>query len=120
MDNLIKYVENELLDDSRIPEFRAGDNVEVSYKIVEGNKERIQKFRGDVIKVEGEGKRKAFTVRKISGNVGVERVFPFSCPNVVEVKVLKYGKVRRSKLYYLRGRIGKKAKIKERKMVKKK
>ena len=119
MDHLIRQVEEQLLQTDHIPDFRPGDTVEVSYKIVEGNKERIQKFKGVVLKIEGEGKRKTFTVRKMSGNIGVERIFPFACPNVVEVKVTKYGKVRRAKLYYLRGRVGKKARIKERQVFKK-
>jgi len=114
----IKYIENQLLDHSNIPDFRAGDNVEVSYRIIEGAKERIQKFRGDVIKIKGEGARRSFTVRKMSSGIGVERIFPISCPNVAEVKVLKRGKVRRAKLYYLRDLVGKKAKIKERKHIK--
>ena len=114
----IKYVNDQLLDDSRIPDFRAGDNVVVSYKIVEGDKERIQDFRGDVIQIKGQGKNRSFTVRKISNGVGVERIFPTSSPNVVEVKVLKRGKVRRARLFYLRDRVGRKARIKERTQVK--
>ena len=115
----IKYVEEELLDNSRIPVFRAGDNVVVSYKIIEGEKERIQDFRGDVLQIKGSGMTKSFTVRKISNGVGVERIFPFSSPNVVEIKVLKRGKVRRAKLFYLRDLVGKKARIKERTFSKK-
>ena len=98
------------------PDFRPGDNVVVSYKIIEGAKERIQDYRGDVIQISGEGLNKTFTVRKISNGVGVERIFPLSSPNIAEVKVLKHGKVRRAKLYYLRERVGKKARIKERKL----
>ncbi|MEL6639501.1 MAG: 50S ribosomal protein L19 [Bacteroidota bacterium] len=97
------------------PDFRPGDNVSVSYKIVEGSKERIQVFRGDVIQIKGEGKNKSFTVRKMSNGVGVERIFPYAAPGVVDIKVLKRGKVRRAKLYYLRELVGKKARIKERK-----
>ena len=110
----IKFIEDQLLTNNNIPVFRPGDNVEVSYRIVEGTKERIQIFRGDVIKINGEGARKTFTVRKMSSGVGVERIFPISCPNVAGVKILKKGKVRRAKLYYLRTLVGKKAKIKER------
>lgn len=110
----IKYVNDQLLDTSRIPEFRSGDTVIVSYKIIEGDKERIQDFRGDCIQIKGQGKTKSFTVRKISNGVGVERVFPMSSPNIVEIKILKRGHVRRAKLYYLRDRVGKKARIKER------
>ena len=109
----IKYVNDQLLDNSRIPDFRAGDNVVVSYKIVEGAKERIQVFKGDVIKVRGAGATKMFTVRKMSGNYGVERIFPYNSPNIVDIKLNKRGKVRRAKLYYLRQLVGKKAKIKE-------
>ncbi len=110
---LIKYVENQLLDTSKIPTFESGDTIVVSYKIIEGNKERIQDFRGDVINVRGEGKTKSFTVRKISGGIGVERIFPFGSPNITEIKVVKKGHVRRAKLFYLRNLSGKKARIKE-------
>lgn len=105
---------------SEFPSFRPGDNVTISYRIVEGDKERIQAFRGDVIQIKGHGIGKTFTVRKMSNGVGVERIFPFSSPNIVDIKVLKRGKVRRAKLYYLRGLVGKKARIKERKFLGKK
>lgn len=101
------------MDTSRIPEFSSGDTVVISYKIIEGNKERIQDFRGDVINIRGEGKNKTFTVRKVSSGIGVERIFPFSSPNIAEIKVVKKGRVRRAKLYYLRQLSGKKARIKE-------
>ncbi|MEO6189450.1 MAG: 50S ribosomal protein L19 [Saprospiraceae bacterium] len=110
---LIKYVENQLLDISRIPEFKAGDTIIVSYKIIEGNKERIQDFRGDVINIRGEGKAKTFTVRKVSNGIGVERIMPLCSPNITEIKVIKIGSVRRAKLFYLRNLSGKKARIKE-------
>lgn len=109
----IKFVHDQF---SRKPEFEAfkpGDNVVVSYKIIEGNKERIQDFRGDVIQIKGEGATKTFTVRKISNGVGVERIFPFHSPNISAVKVLKRGRVRRARLFYLRNLVGKKARIKE-------
>ncbi len=109
----IKYVEDQLLKENNHPSFAPGDNISVSYKIVEGAKERIQIFKGDVIKIAGAGANKMFTVRKMSGSYGVERIFPLSSPNVVEIKINKRGKVRRAKLYYLRDLIGKKAKIKE-------
>ena len=111
----IKLVENKLVKSNEFVKFSAGDNISVSYKIVEGAKERIQIFKGDVIKVRGAGSNKMFTVRKMSGNYGVERIFPYSSPNIVEIKLNKRGKVRRAKLYYLRELVGKKAKIKEKK-----
>lgn len=117
--DLIKYVEGELYEAKDLPSFRPGDNISVSYKIVEGSKERIQAFKGDVIQIKGTGKTKTFTVRKMSGNVGVERIFPFNSPSLVDVKINKRGKVRRAKLFYLRDLVGKKAKIKERKLLKK-
>ena len=112
----IKFVQEQMNKVHDWPNFRPGDNVVVSYRIIEGAKERIQDFRGDVIKIHGEGSNKTFTVRKISNGVGVERIFPFSSPNIAGVKILKHGKVRRAKLYYLRELVGKKARIKERKL----
>ncbi len=116
----IKFVHEQLtpVRGVEIPAFRAGDNVVVNYKIIEGDKERIQSFRGDVIQVKGTGATKTFTVRKISNGVGVERIFPFASPNIVDVQVTKRGKVRRARLFYLRDLIGKKARIKERKFQK--
>ena len=114
----IKFVQEQMSKKQEYPSFRTGDNVVVSYKIVEGAKERIQSYRGDVIKINGEGATKTFTVRKISNGVGVERIFPYAGPAIVDLKVLKRGKVRRSKLYYLRNLVGKKARIKERKISK--
>ena len=99
-----------------ISKFKSGDNVTVNYKIVEGGKERIQGFRGDVVKIQGTGATATFTVRKISDGIGVERVFPFFSPNVESVVLNKVGKVRRAKLYYLRERSGKSARIKEKRM----
>ena len=99
-----------------LPQFRAGDTVSIGVKVIEGDTSRIQQFEGTVIAISsGSGTSKTFTVRKISNGVGVERIFPFHSPNLDSVKVLKKGKVRRAKLYYLRDRIGKAAKIKERK-----
>jgi len=91
----IKFVQEQVSKEQNYPKFGAGDNVVVSYKIVEGTKERIQNFRGDVIQVKGSGATKTFTVRKMSSGVGVERIFPFGSPNLVDVKILKRGKVRR-------------------------
>lgn len=111
----IKFVEEQLSQKNELPTFRAGDNVAVSYRIIEGEKQRIQIFRGDVIQINGIGDTKTFTVRKISNGVGVERIFPLASPNISSIEILKRGKVRRAKLYYLRGLVGKKARIKERK-----
>lgn len=113
----IKYVQD-LYEKNTHPEFRPGDNIVVDYKIVEGAKERIQAYRGDVIQIKGTGSTKTFTVRKMSNGVGVERIFPMNSPSIVEIKILKRGKVRRAKLYYLRDLVGKKARIKEKKYLK--
>lgn len=100
---------------SSVPEFRSGDRVRVHVKVVEGDKTRIQVFEGDVVgRRGGDGLRATFTVRKTSGGVGVERIFPLHSPNVDKIDVVRLGRVRRSKLYYLRERRGKKAKIQER------
>ena len=95
-------------------EFGPGDTITVAYRIKEGNKERMQQYRGVVIKINGNGDKKRFTVRKISDGVGVERIFPLESPFIESITVNKLGKVRRAKLYYLRGLTGKKARIKER------
>jgi large subunit ribosomal protein L19 len=99
------------------PSFKAGDNVTVNYKIIEGNKERIQSFKGDVIKRQGTGFTASFTVRKISDGVGVERLFPIYSPNIESILVHKVGKVRRAKLFYQRERSGKSARIQEKRRV---
>ncbi len=96
-----------------LPEFNVGDNVKVHYRITEGNRERIQVFQGDVIRRQGESSRETFTVRKISFSVGVERTFPVHSPKIEKIEVMREGKVRRAKLYYLRDKVGKAAKIKE-------
>lgn len=114
--NAVQFVHEQLTVKKEYPKFKAGDNITVNYKIIEGGKERIQGFRGDVVKIQGTGASATFTVRKISDGVGVERVFPFYSPNVESVLVNKVGKVRRAKLYYLRERSGKSARIKERRM----
>ena len=98
-----------------LPEFRSGDTISVGYRVIEGSRSRVQGFEGVVIKISsGHGLDKTFTVRKISGGIGVERIFPFHSPNIESIKVLKEGKVRRAKLYYLRGLKGKATRIKER------
>ena len=96
-----------------IPEFNPGDTVRVEVKVVEGDKSRLQAFEGNVIAKRNRGLNSSFTVRRLSYGVGIERVFPLHSPNVVDVKVIRYGKVRRAKLYYLRDRVGKAAKVKE-------
>lgn len=113
MADLIKIAEEAFATGKQFPEFKAGDTVTVAYKIVEGNKERIQQYRGVVIKICGHGEKKRFTVRKMSGSIGVERIFPLESPNIDSLEVNKVGKVRRAKLYYLRKLTGKKARIKE-------
>ena len=115
--DLIKIAEEAFATGKQHPEFRAGDTVTVAYKIVEGNKQRIQLYRGVVIKINGEGEKKRFTVRKMSGTIGVERIFPMESPNIDSIEINKYGKVRRAKLYYLRKLTGKAARIKERRVV---
>ena len=98
-----------------LPEFRSGDTISVGYRVIEGSRSRVQSFEGVVIKISsGHGLDKTFTVRKISGGIGVERIFPFHSPNIESIKVLKEGKVRRAKLYYLKGLKGKATRIKER------
>jgi len=116
MNPKIKAVQEALNAGNTHPSFGPGDNITVSYKITEGNKERIQEFRGDVIQVRGEGATKMFTVRKISNGVGVERIFPLSSPFVAEVAVNKVGRVRRAKLFYQRDRKGKASRIQEKRM----
>lgn len=113
--NAVAFVHEQLTSKREFPAFKAGDNVTVNYKIIEGNKERIQSFKGDVIKRQGEGFTATFTVRKISDGVGVERTFPFYSPNIDSIEVNKAGRVRRAKLYFLRERSGKSARIKEKK-----
>ena len=108
----IKAIEQKQLRDD-IPEFRAGDNVKVHYRIVEGNRERIQVFQGDVIARQGESSKETFTVRKISFGVGVERTFPVHSPKIDKIEVTRQGDVNRAKLYYLRDKVGKAAKIRE-------
>jgi large subunit ribosomal protein L19 len=111
--NAVAFVHEQLTPTKEFPKFKAGDNVTVNYKIIEGNKERIQSFKGDVIKRQGSGFTASFTVRKISDGVGVERLFPIFSPNIESILVHKTGKVRRAKLFYQRERSGKSARIKE-------
>jgi large subunit ribosomal protein L19 len=105
-------IDNDQLRDD-VPDFAAGDEVKVHVRVVEGNKERIQVFQGNVIRRQGSGLQETYTVRKLSYGVGVERTFPVHTPTVTKIEVVKRGDVRRAKLYYLRGRVGKAAKIRE-------
>lgn len=110
--NILDKVDAAYLRDD-IPEFRAGDTVEVDVKIVEGKTERIQVFKGVVIRRQGGGIRETFTVRKMSFGVGVERTFPLHSPKIAKLEVVRHGRVRRAKLYYLRDKVGKAARIPE-------
>jgi len=112
----VAFVHEQLTVKPTVPSFKAGDNVTVNYKIIEGTKERIQSFKGDVIKRQGTGSTASFTVRKISDGVGVERLFPVFSPNIESIVLNKAGRVRRAKLYFLRERSGKSARIKEKRM----
>lgn len=117
--DLIKVAQDAMRtsEPKQFPAFKAGDTVTVAYKIIEGTKERIQLYRGVVIKIAGDLDKKRFTVRKMSGTVGVERIFPMDSPNLDSIEVNKVGKVRRAKLYYLRKLTGKAARIREKRVV---
>ncbi len=110
--DIIRAIEQQQIK-TDIPDFKAGDTVKVHYRITEGNRERIQVFQGDVIRRQGKSSRETFTVRKISFSVGVERTFPLHSPKIEKIEVVRHGAVRRAKLYYLRDKVGKAAKIKE-------
>jgi large subunit ribosomal protein L19 len=116
MNAKVKYVVENVAGIGKLPDFGPGDNITVSYKITEGNKERIQEFRGDVIQVRGAGASRSFTVRKISNGVGVERVFPSNSPFIDGIVINKVGRVRRAKLFYQRNRRGKASRIQEKRM----
>lgn len=113
----VAFVHEQLTTKKNFPDFKAGDNITVNYKIVEGSKERIQSFKGDVLKRQGTGSTATFTVRKISDGVGVERLFPVCSPNIESIVLHKVGRVRRARLFYLRERSGKSARIKEKKQI---
>ena len=110
--DIIRAIEQQQIKQD-LPEFHVGDNVKVHYRITEGNRERIQVFQGDVIRRQGESVRETFTVRKISFSISVERTFPVHSPKIEKIEVTRKGDVRRAKLYYLRNKVGKAAKIKE-------
>ena len=113
MESLVSYVQNEFLTKKDFPEFDSGDSITVYYQIREGEKVRTQFFKGTVIQIKGEGLSKTFTIRKMSGIVGVERIFPINLPTLQKIEVNKKGKVRRSRIYYFKNLRGKKARIKE-------
>jgi large subunit ribosomal protein L19 len=113
METLINLVQQEYIEKKDFPDFSSGDTITVYYEIREGEKVRTQFFRGVVIKINGEGLSKSFTIRKMSGTVGVERIFPLNLPTIQKIEINKKGKVRRSKIYYFKDLRGKKARIKE-------
>jgi len=111
--DLIKYVQEKYIAKKDFPEFKAGDTITVYYEIKEGNKTRTQFFKGVVIQLRGTGATKTFTIRKMSGDVGVERIFPLNMPALQKIEVNRIGKVRRARIYYFRDLRGKKARIKD-------
>ncbi|NNL83827.1 MAG: 50S ribosomal protein L19 [Winogradskyella sp.] len=113
MSSLIKFVQDEFVAKKDIPDFSAGDTITVYYEIKEGNKTRTQFFKGVVLQRKGSGSSETFTIRKMSGTIGVERIFPINLPALQKIEINKRGKVRRSRIYYFRGLTGKKARIKE-------
>ena len=113
MDSLIKFVQDELIEKKELPEFGTGDTITVYYEIREGNKTRTQFFKGVVIQRRGSGATETFTIRKISGDIAVERIFPVNMPTIQKIEVNKRGKVRRARIYYFRNLRGKKARIRE-------
>jgi large subunit ribosomal protein L19 len=114
--DLVKFVEEQSIEKRQFPSFKAGDTVSVHYKIREGNKERVQVYQGVVIQRNSTGNSETFTVRKVSNGIGVERIFPINSPNIDKIEVNSVGKVRRSKLYYLRALTGKAARIKSKRV----
>ena len=113
MEELIKFVQSEFVTKNELPEFSAGDTITVFYEIREGDKVRTQFFRGVVIQKRGTGSSETFTIRKMSGTVGVERIFPTNLPSIQKIEVNKRGKVRRARIYYFRNLTGKRARIQE-------
>lgn len=117
--NLISEIQKEIIALNELPSFKSGDTVSVSYKIKEGNKERTQQFQGVVLQRRGAGATETFTVRKMSGNIGVERIFPVNSPFIEAINIIKRGDVRRARIFYFRERTGKSARIREKKQFKK-
>ena len=113
MESLIKFVQDEFVTKKEIPTFKSGDTITVYYEIREGEKVRTQFFKGVVIQIKGTGLTKTFTIRKMSGTIGIERIFPFNLPAIQKIEINKKGRVRRSRIYYFRELRGKKARIKE-------
>ena len=113
MESLIKFVQDEFVTKKEIPTFKSGDTITVYYEIREGEKVRTQFFKGVVIQIKGTGLTKTFTIRKMSGTIGIERIFPFNLPAIQKIEINKRGRVRRSRIYYYRELRGKKARIKE-------
>jgi large subunit ribosomal protein L19 len=113
MDSLVKFVQDEFVTKKDLPEFSAGDTITVYYEIKEGSKTRTQFFKGVVLQRKGSGATETFTIRKMSGTIGVERIFPLNLPALQKIEVNKRGKVRRARIFYFRGLTGKKARIKE-------
>ena len=113
MESLVKFVENEFVTKKEFPNFKSGDTITVFYEIREGEKVRTQFFKGVVIQIKGSGLTKTFTIRKMSGTIGIERIFPINLPSIQKIEINKKGKVRRSRIFYFRKLRGKKARIKE-------
>ena len=113
MESLVKFVQDEFVTKKEIPTFKSGDTITVYYEIREGEKVRTQFFKGVVIQIKGQGLSKTFTIRKMSGVIGVERIFPVNMPGIEKIEINKKGKVRRSRIYYFKNLTGKKARIKE-------
>ena len=113
MESLIKFVQDEFVTKKEIPSFKSGDTITVYYEIREGEKVRTQFFKGVVIQIKGTGLTKTFTIRKMSGTIGIERIFPFNLPAIQKIEVNKRGKVRRSRIFYFRDLRGKRARIKD-------
>ena len=113
MSSLVKFIEEQFVETKDLPSFSSGDTITVYYEIREGNKKRTQFFKGVVLQRRGSGSTETFTIRKMSGSIGVERIFPINSPSIQKIEVNKRGKVRRARIFYFRNLTGKKAKIKE-------